>query len=218
MASLPPMTPLPAPHWLASPEASPLEKALWSPETTSLRPLTSPRTFPRALFTSITGGPPTPPCDRARGFRSVQFYYNFMLTRLHNQVLESRARDPPAYGIPMHDLGVEMDPTDSKYFVAGSDGSVYNGALKGKQGQKLVAWGRKIVGQSLPCRNKMRRAVRKVMEVDEVLGVLEEGGCQAIETVGSATETCEKFLELFLKEVKFGNNCASDDNEEVDDI
>ena len=74
-----------------------------------------------------------------------------MLTRLHNQVLESRARYPPAYGIPLHDLGVEMDPTDSKYFVAGSDGSVYNGALKGKQGQKLAAWGRKHSGPIIVC-------------------------------------------------------------------
>ena len=63
----------------------------------------------------------------------------------------------------------------------------------------------------------MRRPVRKVTEVDKVLGVLEEGRSRAIETLGSAIETYEKFLERFLKEAKFGNNCESDGNEQEDD-
>ncbi|XP_028102975.1 protein ROOT INITIATION DEFECTIVE 3-like [Camellia sinensis] len=48
--------------------------------------------------------------------------------------------------------GVEMDPTESEFYVAGSDGSVYNGVMKGvgrhvvKQGHKLVTWTRKHKG------------------------------------------------------------------------
>ena len=66
-------------------------------------------------------------------------------------------------------------------------------------------------------RNELRRPIRAVMEVDKVLAVLEEGGCQAIETLGWVIEIYENFLELFLKEAKFGNNCYSDGNKEEND-
>ncbi|GFZ05064.1 hypothetical protein Acr_17g0006360 [Actinidia rufa] len=187
--------------------------------------------------------------------------------------------------------GVEMDPTESEYFVAGSDGSVYNGTLKGQQGQKLVAWACKhggpiidlalinsgrnlitasedgsvwiwevsrkqvirVLGEEMGsisdlvvfkwsgeeggrhglgpgegnndsgrwswgfASNELRRPIREVMEMEKVLGVLEEGRSRAIETLGSAIETYERFLERFLKEAKFGNNCERDGNEQEDD-
>ncbi|KAH7860304.1 hypothetical protein Vadar_011888 [Vaccinium darrowii] len=181
--------------------------------------------------------------------------------------------------------GVEMDSMESEFFVAGSDGFLYSGALKGgnrntvKEGQRLIKWEQKHHGAvvALAMTNGRRNLVtasengsiriwdverkevirvlreemgsiselvvangfgigdgksedngwssgfsggevsmpiREVMEMEKVLGVLEQDRSRAIDTLGSAIETYEKLLELILKEAKMGSNCDSSDEEE----
>ncbi|KAG5546033.1 hypothetical protein RHGRI_018266 [Rhododendron griersonianum] len=199
------------------------------------------------------------------------------------------AHRPPLCTItfPCTIWGVEMDSMESEFFVAGSDGFLYSGALKGgnrnmvKQGQKLVKWEQKhygaVVGLAMTnggrnlvtasengsvwiwnverkevvrvlggemgsiselvvakgfglgdgnsevngwglefSSREVSRPVREVMEMEKVLGVLEEDRSKAIDTLGSAIEAHEKLLGLILKEAKMGSNCDSSDEEEDD--
>ncbi|KAL6953982.1 hypothetical protein U1Q18_000821 [Sarracenia purpurea var. burkii] len=194
--------------------------------------------------------------------------------------------------------GITMDPIESEFFVAGSDGLVYNGALKAatrrdhhlvKQENKLVPWEQKHGGaviamgmmnwgqnlvtasedgriwiwevsrkkairvlgeemgsiselvvakwfgggggiglgpgggsnESRVCRSRfsgkeMSRPIRKVMDVERDLGVLEQDKSRAIDTLGSAIGTYEKLLELILKEAKMQH--SDNGNEEGDGI